>query len=249
MEAGSLSVNVLARKIQMASPFLQFPKIENLAITGGYSQNTALSQQSAVFLLSACNYLRDKWIWQSPSIPIDENEYNSILDMIALAEFELMRNVMIGQIIQTVCEMELTDGFALMDGQLLLATEYPELADCVPVSWIVGLDIVLPDMQSTGTFGTTNSGQVGTLVGSNAVTLVTAQMPSHTHIQVPHSHTTVIPLVTPVGAVPVPPTPNVVIGTPSSTLPATATNNPTGGGESHDNIQESLQIYNYIVIR
>lgn len=232
----------------MASPYLQYGKLSALASQGGFSENPHLSQLSAVFLLSACWYLRNRWLWQNPIDPISDSTYDSIVEMIEQCEAELMTQYAIGSIIPSICE-QTADNLLFLDGSVVLASDYPELASCVPPSWIVGLNIVLPDMSDAGLFGTDDNLQVGGFTGENTHQLTTGEMPAHTHTQQPHSHTYTSPSVLATAAGLEPALASLVTPTPAITGNATAVNNNTGNDEPHNNIQRSLQVYYYIVAR
>ena len=230
----------------MASPFLQYGKLTALAVQGGYSTNPRLSQDSAVFLLSACVYLREKWLWQNPINPIDNAEYNLILKLIEKAEYDLMTQYAIGTIIPSIC-IQNEDNMLELNGQAVQQSDYPLLTSCVPIAWLSGSDIVLPDMSDAGLFGTDSPLNTGLFVGSNDHVLTESEMPSHTHTQNPHSHSEIIPSVTPTGAGPVVAGASIVIPTPSVTGITTATNNNSGGDAPHNNVQRSLTVHYYIV--
>lgn len=228
------------------TPFLDCDEIVTLGLIGGYNNNPALSQMSAVLLLSMCHAVKQRWIWQNPIAPIDDIDYERILEIIETAEADLMTSFAIGQIIASVAvlnELNLLE----MNGQSVAQADYPELASRVPSSWLVGTDIQLPNLNDTGLFGTDTSAVRGTFVGENQHTLTDAEIPSHNHTQNPHSHTEVIPVVTPTFAGEIPGGASLVVPTPSVTGLATAINNPSGGGGAHNNIQNSMLVLYYIV--
>ncbi|MCG8434556.1 MAG: hypothetical protein MJA83_11040, partial [Gammaproteobacteria bacterium] len=150
----------------MASPFLQYDKLVAISTNGGYVQSPALTQLSAVFLLSACTALRQRWMWQDPLEPISDAEYDDINDMIDECAAQLMTNLRIGSIMPSVALIS-DPSYVVMIGQLLPVADYPELAAVVPPSWIVGTDIQLPDMQAKGLFGALNLATVGAVAGEN----------------------------------------------------------------------------------
>lgn len=159
-----------------------------------------------------------------------------------------MSNFSVGVVFASVSDVQSEDTLPLL-GQSVLQADYPELAVVVPSSWLFGLDIVLPDMRERGVFGSDDFDVVGTAVGENDVTLTESQIPSHNHTQNAHSHS----YIQGVGATAlggeIPATASFVTPTPSTTGLTTATNNPTGGGNSHNNIQRSLTVGWFIIAR
>lgn len=232
----------------MASPYLIYSDLVALAAIGGYQNTAALSNLSAVFLLSSCVYLREKWLWQNPIDPIDISTYQDIVEMIEQAEYEIMSNIMIGTIVPAVYDISNPD-WILLDGTNVLQSDFPELAAIVPSAWLVGSDIVLPDMTQAGLFGENVPANIGSIVGENSHVLTVSEMPSHNHTQNPHQHSEIIPSVIPTAAGLEPALASLVTPTPSLTGLATATNNPAGGDGSHNNIQQSLTVNWYIVGR
>lgn len=248
MAMALLSENEFLQKTTMASPYLQFDDIATLANNGGYVQNPALTQLSAVFLLSACVYLREKWLWQNPNYPINDATYDDIQCMIDECEAQLMTNIYLGQIISTINDLSSNDNFLMLNGQTVLQADYPELTAIVPASWLVGADIQLPDIVDGGVFGDAGYG-IGEIIGENEVTLITDELPSHTHTQNPHSHSEVIPVVTTALGGEIPATASIVVPTASTTGITTATNQNTGNDLPHNNIQKSLTVLWFIVAR
>ena len=242
----SLLANVSAQRTTMASPYLDFSKLSALAVQGGYAPNPQLSQITSVFLLSACVYLQERFIWQNPDYPISDAEYQQILDMLGTAQFELMRSFMIGQIIQSINELD-ADNLLPLDGTSVATADYPELAAVVPPAWILGFNIMLPDLNQAGLFGTTDSAEVGLMTGENEVVLTENQMPVHTHIQDIHSHSYSLTTAIPTAAGLEPTFADLTTQVPSTTGGTIATNQTSGNDEPHPNIQRSMQVYNYIV--
>lgn len=231
----------------MASPLIKFSDLLSLSLMGGYNQSPALSQLSAVFLLSSCQVMRQKWLWQSPIAPISNGAYNDILEMIAQAEAQLMQSVNIGQIVPSVGNLT-ADIFLLLDGSVVAQSDYPELSSVVPSAWLVGSDIILPNMQETSLHGD-NGSNVGAVVGENSVTLDVSQIPSHNHTQNPHNHTYVETSSIPTAAGIEPTFADLTTQVPSLTGNSIATNNPAGGDQPHNNVPRSLAVYWYIVAR
>lgn len=226
---------------------LNYTDLTTLAGVGGYAITTRLSQLTAVFLLSACVTLRDRYLWQTPIDEISETEYMNILDMIAVAEYELMTSFAIGQIISTVTDQSSNDNLILMDGSTIDGDDYPELLAEVPSAWVSGSDITLPNMSETGVFG--ENGDVGDIVGENDVQLSTGELPAHNHTQDSHNHTYFQATPTVVAGGEIPTTATFTVTAPNGSSFKTPTIHNTGNDEAHNNIQASLSVYWYIVAR
>jgi microcystin-dependent protein len=81
-------------------------------------------------------------------------------------------------------------GWALMGTTVTNAeNNYPALWAVAPAGWRSGSDLVLPDMSDRYLSGKSSTDTLGAEVGSNDVTLATANLPSHTHSGPSHSHT------------------------------------------------------------
>lgn len=228
------------------SPYLQLDKLTTLSIEGGYSETIDLTQLSSVFLLSACWYLRNRDIWQSSLKNVSDDEYRDILDMIEECESQLMSSTRIGEIISSVAELD-SSSLLSLDGQIVSASDYPDLATAAPAAWLHGGNIHLPNMNAAGLFGA--AAGAGDFIGENDVILDVSSIPAHTHIQQPHSHTTETVSSVPTAAGLEPALASLVTVIPTATGLTTAINESAGGGGAHNNIQRSLQCFFYIVSR
>lgn len=231
----------------MAKPYLFYDDLVTGASDGGYVTKPRLSQLSAVFLLSVCVVANQRNLWSNPLDFVDDAEWLNIQALIRDAESELLVTFAIGSLITSITDLDSYTSLLRMDGQTVAQDDYPELTDAVPAGWLAGDDIVLPDMDNQSLHG--DYGNVGDTIGENDVTLQTSDMPSHTHIQSPHTHLYTSPLVTPTGAGPIVAAASVVIPTPLATGLATPTNQNTGGDGSHNNIPESMAVIYYIVAK
>lgn len=226
---------------------LEYDALVALASIGGYATITRLSNLTGVFLLSACWVLRDRYLWQTPLIKITDSEYESIQAMIDEAVYEIMSSFAVGQIISTIADLSGFDEVLLLDGSVVDGNDYPELLSIAPVAWVSGTDITLPNMTQKGVFG--ENGDVGDIVGENSVQLVENEMPIHTHIQDAHSHSYNSASSTPTAAGLEPALASLVTVFPTVTGVTVATNQNAGGDVPHNNIQSSLSVYWYIVVR
>lgn len=229
---------------------LYYDQLVTLAGEGGYTSTVRLSQLTSVFLLSACLVLMEKWLWQTPLEKISDTEYENILQMIETAEYELMDNMAVGTIFSTVADLSAYDNVLAMLGQTVAQSDYPELTAVAPSDWLVSTDIEIPSMNDRGVFGkNSTSSNLGRFRGENKVTLTVDEIPSHNHTQNPHSHSEVIPVVTPSLGGEIPALADLTVPTPSVTGLTTATNNATGGGMEHENVPRVLLIRWYLIVR
>lgn len=151
-------------------------------------------------------------------------------------------------------------GYLLCDGTAVSRTTFSDLFAAIGTTYGVGdgsTTFNTPNaagrtLVGAGTYTDPVSGSItrtlGTALGAANHVLTSAQMPSHTHVQNAHSHVQQGQNTGAVGGA----YSNVFsplgteIASATSTQPTTATNQNTGGGGSHNNMQPSL-VVNYIV--
>jgi microcystin-dependent protein len=218
----------------MASPYIQYAPLVILAASGAYNGSKQLDGLTAVFLLSACLVMRQRWLWQNPIAPIDDLEYQSIIEMIEEAEYQLMANMLIGSIVPFIA-VKTDDSLLAMDGSTYAQADYSELFAILPSAWISGSNFTLPDMSDTFVIGADSDGNIGNSIGSNTHTLSIGEIPSHNH-----SYTLTTGIPTAAGLEP-------TFADLTSQAPSLTGN--AGGGGSHNNIPQSLKMKYYIVAR
>jgi len=75
----------------------------------------------------------------------------------------------------------LPPGWLPLDGSSVDAGTYPALAAVVPVSWLSGSDVILPDLVSRSLVGAGAGYDIGDTGGEDTHVLTSAEMPAHTH--------------------------------------------------------------------
>ena len=200
----------------------------------GGKKLTALSDTSAVFLLSMSGFYRPRYRWTVGNLPPTDSEWNEIEHAISQAEDELMRGL-IGAIIPHV--LEDISGFEALncDGSSYLAADYPELYAVIHDDLkIDSLTFRVPSLNGRFPRGADIGDTVGFEGGESEHTLIESEMPSHTHTNFPHNHSEII-AVPAVGEVGVGvPFPYAVSGAGATGF-SSVDIDPTGGGEPHNN--------------
>ena len=126
-------------------------------------------------------------------------------------------------------------GYLLCDGSAVSRSTYAELFTAVSTRFGVGngsTTFNLPDLRSVFPRGSPAATEAGGTGGESTHVLTTAEMPSHTHIQDAHTHTTASTATTYLdGSLTLRPFSSGSTNTGSTT----ATNQNTGGGGAHEN--------------
>lgn len=119
-----------------------------------------------------------------------ENHWVEVGDPIAdilAAVFETVTdyyNVMlVGLVSQFIATIP--PGWLQLDGSTHLKVDYPILWGRLPSQLRTASDFTLPDLTDVFINGATNEGEIGTEGGSNSYALSVAQLPSHTHTEIP----------------------------------------------------------------
>lgn len=165
--------------------------------TNGSPATVALSAESAAVLLFAGEFLGRRSNWLDRGVdPLDEvtdADWDAIEKLVGNL-YEALMNPLIGTVMP-VLTATVPSNMLLCDGSTYLRVDYPALYAALDSAFIVDADhFIVPDMRGRvalgaglAASGTTYS--VGGTGGSEQVSLVSNQMPSHTHTVVDPGHT------------------------------------------------------------
>lgn len=235
----------------MPSPIvasLSLPDLQALAADGGYAGIAALSNTSAVLLLSACRaFLHSDYYWTGAGYTLTEAERDEIDEMVSEAEWEIMSSA-IGMIMP-IATADVPVYALLCDGSSYLRVDYPSLYEVLDPAFITDADnFFVPDLQSTFVQGAGGADNVGDTGGTDTKTLSVSEMPAHTHTTNPHAHSYLLRAdgVLPAGGLA--PIPAVIpVPAPAVTGSASPTTNSTGDGDAYDPRPPYLAL-RYIII-
>lgn len=189
------------------------------------------------------------WFTNSGGTPVQITDGNSIVSNVVIPGSPLMPSGAILDFAGPVAPA----GFLLCDGSAVSRTTYSDLFAAIGTTWGVGngsTTFNIPDLNGhvtmgNGTYTDTVSGSItrtiGQRTGAAAHVLTIPQIPSHNHTQNPHTHT-VAQVVGAVGAG----SGNTFQFPAGQSGSTTATNNPTGGGLEHNNMQPSVVVVKMI---
>lgn len=195
---------------------------------------TALTDLSAVLFLAALTDYKFRDAWNSDNEPVSDSDWDDIQKAIAQAEHEAITS-MIGMIIPHA--LAVFDALVLpCDGAIYNRTDYPLLYAAIDPVLIIDSDTFrTPNLVGRFPLGESLDFEMGAEGGAASHTLTVDEMPSHSHGNLPHSHSeiTAIPSLADFGTgAPVP------SATPAAgiTGAASISIDNTGGNEPHNNM-------------
>lgn len=229
----------------------QLDAIEALAVD--YPPKTVyLSGIGQAVFYYTWNYLNNRRNWINPLNPLDEItqvQWDTLEGYIAQLNYEVDRDIMIGQLTAYITENPPVNVLAC-DGSVVLRVNYPKLYEVIDPVFIIDADsFYIPDLRDRTIFGAGSAYTVANTGGSPEITLDTTQIPSHDHtasaptvVDTGHSHveSTAVPTAITIGAGVPAPSALPSIGSTAPALTGISVLAPsisaTGGGLPHDNM-------------
>lgn len=154
----------------------------------------------------ALTQLTQEFIWTELGDPVSD---------IVSAVFETVTDyydtMLVGLVSQFLASIP--PGWLQLDGSTYSENDYPILYARLPSQFKSGSNFTLPDMTDVFPLGATNTADLGDTGGLNSITLTEAQLPVHTHTEIPAL------LGVDVGGAG-PPLPSATVGTPIPSGPA-----------------------------
>ena len=140
---------------------------------------------------------------------------------------------MLGAVLPVIRDT-LDSSMLLCDGSVYNKTDYPQLWDVWPSSMKDATTLTLPDLQNLFLVGAGLDYSLGDTGGTDEVTLTTAEMPSHSHTNTPHSHSEITATPTIGAAITGVPVPSAIPGVGVTGSSGVVIDN-EGGDQPHEN--------------
>lgn len=223
---------------------MDWQNIQNL--DDGINRIVALDSLQFAYLQALSVFYQSRFSWVYGANDITDEQWNAIEYLQSQTELDIMGN-MVGMILPNVLADISELGVLECNGDSYLRVDYPELYAAIDSAYIIDADnFFVPDFRQRFPVGASLTVPIGTEGGEDDVLLTDAEMPTHSHSTVPHSHTEsgAAPAVVVINAgAPVP----VATAVPSVTGLADVTIGNTGGNQVHNNIPPYHAI-SYVIV-
>lgn len=126
----------------------------------------------------ALTQLTNEFIWTEVGDPVAD-VVASVFETVT----EYYDTMLVGLVSQFLASIP--PGWLQLDGATYSENDYPLLFSRLPSQFKSGSNFTLPDMTDVFPLGATNTADLGDSGGNNSITLTIAQLPAHTHTEIP----------------------------------------------------------------
>lgn len=226
---------------------LDLVELQSLADEGGYTGMAALSSFSAVMLLSACRaFMHDRSFWTGADFDLTDDEADEIDELVSQTEYELMLSTV--GLIMPHAGADIPPWALLCDGTQYARADYPDLYAALDSAFIDDADnFTVPDLRERFVQGVAPATAIGDTGGVTEHTLSVGQLASHSHTNLPHTHSYVVGVPAPILVGAGAPVPNVATQVPGVTGASGVTIDSTGSGDPIDHMNPFL-VLSYIIV-
>jgi len=201
---------------------------------GGMRQLSPFSIATLNAVLEEYLSLRSSWDRVPPELT--EETWDVLEALMADLFLEVNTNAMIGSIV-AFASSTVPENMLPCDGATYDRVDYPELYAVLDSVYILDADtFIVPDMMDRVIVGVGNNYAVGDTGGEDAHTLITSEMPSHSHNDAGHVHSAEVSTPTLIAIGVGVPAPSAIPGVGSTGL-GYASLDSTGGDVAHENRQ------------
>lgn len=126
----------------------------------------------------AITQLTNEYVWLEVGDPVAD-----IVTSVFETVTEYYDTMLVGLVSQFLASIP--PGWLQLDGATHSENDYPLLYARLPSQFKTGSNFTLPDMTDVFPLGATNTADLGDSGGNNSITLSIAQLPAHTHTEIP----------------------------------------------------------------
>lgn len=148
-------------------------------------------------LLSMLSQERSLWLWANDQNPLTESEIDDLDNKISTAQGELM-HPLVGMIFPSAAQTT-PQGTLLCDGSTYARSDYPNLYDALDPAFIIdSTSFFVPDLRGNFVLGESASHTIASSGGAETHTQTIGELAPHDHTTIPHVHSEVTALPTPI---------------------------------------------------
>lgn len=201
----------------------------------------ALTHVGAILILACSPFYHQRFYWTNGTDEITDSDWDEIERAIGRMEHEVMSGL-IGAILPHVMSDITSLTMLACDGTIYNRIDYPLLYDAIDPIFIIDADTFsVPDLRDKFPVSEGLDFSLNDTGGTFEETLSEAQMPSHSHESLPHTHSEIIAVPSVAGVGVDVPVPSAIVGAGITGL-ATVDILPSGSNEPHNNLPPFIAV-------